>query len=148
IRLSAPKLGTLPRPVRIVQLSDLHCDLTPRLEPRLPALVAAEHPDAIVFSGDSLNAAAALPPFRALLRQLADIAPTYVVRGNWDAWFWGGLDLFGGTGAVELNGSAAELPGTQGRLWIAGVGVESEAAIPQALGRVPAGAFTLFLYHY
>jgi predicted MPP superfamily phosphohydrolase len=148
IPLASPKLSAASRPIRIVQLSDLHCDPQQRLEPRLPAVVAAERPDLIVFTGDAINSPGALPGFQSLLRQLAALAPTYVVRGNWDAWYWRHLDLFGGTGAVELQGSAVEVSVAGTRLWLAGAGVEEEDRIGAALSAVPPGAYTILLYHY
>jgi len=61
IPLASPKLSAASRPIRIVQLSDLHCDPQQRLEPRLPAVVAAERPDLIVFTGDAINSPGAIP---------------------------------------------------------------------------------------
>ena len=50
------------------------------------AAIAQEKPDFIVFTGDTMNEAAALPVLKRALTSLAKIAPTYVVKGNWDAW--------------------------------------------------------------
>src|SRR5437870_4034353 len=49
------------RSIRIAHFSDLHSDPRPRLEPRLLQAVASEHPDIIVFTGDSINSPDALP---------------------------------------------------------------------------------------
>jgi len=43
--------------------SDLHSDPKARLEPRLPTALAAEDPDVIVFTGDSINSPEGLPVF-------------------------------------------------------------------------------------
>ena len=53
VRLESPKLEGATRPIRIVHFSDLHSDPHPRLEERLPDVVAAEKPDLIVFTGDA-----------------------------------------------------------------------------------------------
>jgi predicted MPP superfamily phosphohydrolase len=138
----------LTRPVRIVQISDVHSDPEQRLEDRLPDVIAGEHPDLIVFTGDALNGPGGLDHFRGLMKRLAAIAPTYAVRGNWDVWYWSQLDLFGGTGAVELTSTAVRAPLTGAEVWIAGVPVEGQRRIPRVLATVPAGAISVLLFHY
>lgn len=86
--------SSLGWPVRLVHLSDLHCYTHPRLEPRLPGLIAGQHPDAIFFTGYSLNSREGLPILRKLLTALTNIAPTFVVMGNWDHWYWSDAHLF------------------------------------------------------
>jgi predicted MPP superfamily phosphohydrolase len=147
VTLSSEKLPAGSRPIRIVQISDLHCDPAPRLEESLPDLVAAEHPDAIVFTGDSVNSLAALPLLKRVLSRLAAIAPTFAVKGNWDAWYWRGVDLFADTGVVVLNGAGTTLRVRESSVWIGGVAVESERLLPQLLSAVPAGVFSILLYH-
>ena len=150
VSLSTPKLPPGARPIRIVHISDVHCDPTPRLEERLPGLIQRQHPDLIVFTGDSINSPQALPVFKRCMAHCAQIAPTFAVKGNCDVWFWKGQDLFGGTGVRELNGEAVklDLSGEKAPLWITGVAVESEDRIDQALAEVPKGALNIFLYHY
>ena len=96
VRITSTKLASGSRPIRIVHISDVHSDPKPRLESRLPEVIAREKPDLIVFTGDSINAPEGLPVFRSCLTKIAAIAPTFAVRGNWDTGFWSGLDLFGG----------------------------------------------------
>ena len=136
------------RPIRIAQISDVHCDPDPRLEDRLPDVIAGEHPDIIVFTGDALNDPRGLDSFRTLMKRLAAIAPTYAVRGNWDVWFWSALDLFGGTGAVELTGTAVRAPLPDAEVWIAGAPVGDERKIPGALKLAPPSALSVLLFHY
>jgi predicted MPP superfamily phosphohydrolase len=138
----------LTRPIRVVQISDVHCDPDPRLEDRLPDAIAAERPDIIVFTGDALNEPRGLDRFRALMKRLAAIAPTYAVRGNWDVWFWSGLDLFGGTGVIELTDTAVRAPLAGAEVWIAGVPVGHERNIPRVLTIPPPGALSVLLFHY
>jgi predicted MPP superfamily phosphohydrolase len=155
VRVESPKLKGARRPVRVVHISDLHCDPEPRLEERLPDLVAAERPDLIVFTGDSINEPEGLPVLRKLLPRLAAIAPTYAVRGNWDTAFWRREQLFEGTGVFELKKEAARLDVAGTSIWVAGApfaaladppdGVRS--GIENALKGVPPEAFALFLYH-
>src|SRR5215213_2643460 len=155
VRVGSPRLRGAERPVRVVHISDLHCDPEPRLEERLPDLIAAERPDLIVYTGDSLNSPEGLPVLRKLLPRLAAIAPTYAVRGNWDTAFWRREDLFGGTGVVELKKEAARVDVAGTTLWVAGAPFAALAdppdgersGIENALKGVPPEAFTLFLYH-
>jgi predicted MPP superfamily phosphohydrolase len=85
IHLRTAKFTGTDRTVRIVHISDLHCDPERRLEDRLPALIAEQKPDLILFSGDATNSQGGVPVFRKLMSDLAGIAPTYGVKGNWDA---------------------------------------------------------------
>jgi uncharacterized protein len=147
-RIETSKLSKGSRPVRIVHLSDLHCDPKVRLEERLPNVIAAEKPDIIVFTGDAINSPEGLSNFKRCLTRLASLAPTFVVKGNWDAWYWSDLDLYGGTGARELKGDAVPIEVGGSSLWLAGVPVEGESQIDQALSVMPAASFQIFLYHY
>ena len=148
VRITSSRLPAGSRSVRVVLLSDMHSDPSPRLEDRLPALIAAEHPDLVVYTGDSINSLRALPVFRRCMTRIAEIAPTFAVRGNWDSWYWPDVDLFGGTGVRELDGHAARVDLAETAVWVAGIPVEHETLAKPALDEVPAGALTLFLYHY
>lgn len=141
LRLKGPGLQ---RPVRLVHLSDLHCDTHPRLEPRLPGLIAEQHPDAIFFTGDSINTREGLPILRQFLTALARIAPTFVVMGNWDSWYWSDVHLFEGTGVHELDGEVVRC----GELAVGGVAVEHEARLPQVLKSLQKTPFSVLLFHY
>ena len=154
-RVESPKLRGAQRPVRVVHISDLHCDPEPRLEERLPDIIAAERPDLIVYTGDSINSPEGLPVLRRLLPRLASIAPTYAVRGNWDTAYWRREELFEGTGVVELKKEAARRDVAGATVWVAGAPFASLADPPDGvpsglrntLKDVPPGAFALFLYH-
>lgn len=148
VAIASPKLPPGSRPIRIVHLSDIHSDPAPRLEGRLPGLVLEQRPDLIVFTGDALNDPAGLPIFRGLMTGLARRAPTFAVRGNWDVWYWSDLDLFGGTGVREIDAEAVRVDVRGTPIWIAGVPVDSEARIGEALASVPRGDLSVFLHHY
>jgi len=147
VRIESAKVPRGAAPIRIVHISDVHSDPGPRLEDRLPEVIAAEKPRLIVFTGDSINSPQALPVFKKCLRNLAGIAPTFCVRGNWDTDYWQDLDLFGDTGARELNCEAAKIAAGAAEVWIVGMAWGNQGCIAQALDRVPADAFTVFLYH-
>lgn len=136
------------RPIRIVHLSDLHSDPEVRLEDRLPAMIQELAPDVVVFTGDHVNSMAGVPVFRRCAHAIADKFPTYAVKGNWESWWFKGIDVFEGTGVVELDGSAmpVDIEGT--RIWIAGVAVENEFLIESAIRPIPNNEYTVFLHHF
>jgi predicted MPP superfamily phosphohydrolase len=92
--------------VRVVHVSDVHTPTNRWLQRQLPARVAALRPDVIVFTGDGVNSRADVAEFRATMRLLARVAPTYAVHGNTDAAAMpADTGLFDGTGAHELRGT-------------------------------------------
>ena len=146
VSIASPKI---PRggKLRIAHISDLHSDAKARLEESLPGVVAAERPDVIVFTGDSVNSSEAVPVFRGFLQKVSKVAPTFVVRGNWDTAYWGDLDLFDGTGVVELNGAGRVVDVRGVKVGIAGVAFANQKNLERALIGIPANAFSVFLYH-
>ena len=146
-RVPTARLPPGHRGVRVVHLSDVHSDPTPRLEERLPAVVASLHPDLIVFTGDAANSPAALPIFRALLGKLARIAPTFAVKGNWDAWYFRELDRFAGTGARELDGDHASLDVGGVTVHVAGAAFDHPELVDAAVRALPADGLAIVLYH-
>jgi predicted MPP superfamily phosphohydrolase len=148
VQIRSAKLVEGAGPVRIVLVSDLHSDDKPRLEERLPDIVARENPDVILFAGDCVNSIEGLPVFKKCMTRLAELAPTFGIRGNWDVAFWRNLDLFGGTGVSELDGRDIDLEIRGAAVSIYGMAVGHEAQIDKVLGQMPVGVFTLFLFHY
>jgi predicted MPP superfamily phosphohydrolase len=151
VRVESARLPPGSRPIRLVHITDVHSDPEARLEGRIPDLVAAEKPDLIVFTGDSINSPGGVANFRALMTRLDRIAPTYAVRGNWDVWSWGDIDLFGGTGVTELSGKAERVPIARPggpEVWVSGVEPGAEHQIAPTLALVPPGALSIFLHHY
>jgi predicted MPP superfamily phosphohydrolase len=145
VEIETAKLPAQTGPIRLVHLSDLHSDPVSRLETELPDAVAAQKPDVIVFTGDSINSPAGLPVFQEALKALARIAPTFVVKGNWDRMMR--LPVFDGTGAHELNGKAQRLMIRGAPIWLAGLSDGNEAALGGMMRDVPAGEFSVLLYH-
>jgi hypothetical protein len=148
VSLRVPHLPAGARPVRIVHLTDLHCDPKVRLEDELPAVVASQRPDVILFTGDAINSPPAVGNFRRCMRRLADVAPVYAVKGNWDVRQHAGVDLFAGTGAHVLDGEAVRIETAGGALWLAGAPAGRWQEAERALRSVPAGACRVVLYHY
>ena len=147
VAIHSSKIPAGNRSIRIAHFSDLHSESRPRLEAKLVQAVAAEHPDIIVFTGDSLNSSYALPVFQECISALAKIAPTFVVRGNWDTSDWSGFDLFGHTGAKELNGDAVRIEINGSPIWVAGLANDNPSGLTSTARQIRAGEFSVFLYH-
>ena len=146
-RIESPLVLPGARPVRIVHLSDFHCEGKVRLEERLPALVAAERPDAIVYTGDGINEPAGLPVLRRLLEDLSKVAPVFVVGGNWDAWYFTRLERFTGTGVRQLDGRSERILAGTTPVNFAGIFFGHETRIDAALAGVPPTELCVFAYH-
>jgi predicted MPP superfamily phosphohydrolase len=147
-RVTTSRLPAGHRGVRIVHLSDLHSAPHARLEGRLPEIVASLHPDLILFTGDAASSPEGVPVFRACLAELARIAPTFAVKGNWDAWHFPKIDRFAGTGATELDGASASVDVSGTNIRIVGVDVDGEPLAAQAFRTLPADGPCIVLYHY
>jgi predicted MPP superfamily phosphohydrolase len=152
VALSSPKLHV---PLRIVHISDLHCDGTVRLEKRLPELIREQHPDLIVFTGDTFVKEEAIPQAKELLAQFVAIAPTYVVLGNWDS-EWARVwrqnvahpVFFEGTGIHNLAGHGESVEVRGQSIWITGAASNQQHSVPALLQEVPADKFSIFLFHF
>lgn len=68
--------------LRILHLSDFHCDTTAGLS----NAVRDEKPDIICITGDMTHDTGTITPFTDLLKELLEIAPVYVISGNHDIW--------------------------------------------------------------
>lgn len=148
IEIRSTKIPPNSPPIRIVHISDMHSDGFARLEEDLPNKIAEQKPDLIVFSGDSLNSPDGLPVFRECLNKISNIAPTFVVRGNWDVWYWSKQDLFGGINVRQLNGNVERVEVRGVPIWLTGVFVQSEDKLQEALNSIPKNEFSIFVTHY
>jgi predicted MPP superfamily phosphohydrolase len=148
VAIRSPKILPGSSPVRIVHFSDLHSDPKARLEPELPAAVAAERPDIIVFTGDAINSPEGLSVFQKALTAVAKLAPTFVVKGNWDVAYWSDLKIFEGTGVQELNNTAERLVVRGTPIWIVGFAASNDRLSSPTVTSIPPGEFSLLLYHY
>lgn len=148
IRVERVEIATakISAPVRLVLISDLHSDPRFDVDGRVAEAVNAQDADVVIFAGDALNVEERLPQFRAALSAMRAKTAKLAVRGNWDAWFWHELDLFGGTGFEALEGwrSVSTAGGPiefGGHGWL-------DAWEPEAiLGAVPPEALKVFTYH-
>jgi predicted MPP superfamily phosphohydrolase len=145
VRIASAKLAKGSRPIRIAQISDLHCDSKPRLEERLPGIIARERPDIIVFTGDALNSREGLTIFKRCMARLAAIAPTFAVLGNWDA---KPSELFDGTGVRPLNQEVVAFRLSETEVRIGGASIGRLLSTLLLFQSAPPNALTIFLYHY
>lgn len=148
-RLELP-LARLPpgaSPVRLVQVSDLHVDRRPGLEQEVPALVRAERPDLIVFTGDALNAPEGRERLLDCLAALARIAPLYAVEGNWDVLELGAPNPLPASAARLLRGEAVEVEVRGTRLRLLGSAFGEEALLPALVAAQPRETPLIVLQH-
>lgn len=121
-RVPTTRLPHGHRGVRIVHLSDLHSIAEPLLEDRLPEVIAPLKPDVIVFTGDAANSPEGVATFRTCMTALSKIAPTFGVKGNWDAKYFPEVERFAGTGATELDATSADVDVAGTKLHVVGAG--------------------------
>jgi predicted MPP superfamily phosphohydrolase len=133
--------------VRIVHLSDLHVDATPGNEEDVPDLVAAENPDLVAFTGDSLNALAGRDRCLRCLARLAKIAPVYAVQGNWDVVQFDGVRVLEDAPVRLLDRSFAEVEVRGVRLVLAGLRFGRDDEVPAFLATLPRDRPVVFLHH-
>jgi predicted MPP superfamily phosphohydrolase len=133
--------------LRIVQVSDLHCDTKIRNEPKLISMVNALNPDIIVFTGDALNTPDALSQFKETMRRLRSRLGKYAARGNMDVAYWHDLDLFDDTGFVELTKKSIRLVKEGETFYISGLTYKYFHDWRNLLNKVPAGSYSIFLHH-
>jgi predicted MPP superfamily phosphohydrolase len=147
-RVPTPRLPPGHPGVRIVHLSDLHSVSEPLLEDRLPGVVAELRPDLIVFTGDAANSPEGVPVFRRCMREIARVAPTFAVKGNWDANYFPEVERFAGTGATELDGTVAHVKVAGVDVQVAGVGfVDAVRGLFPALGDLPKDGPAVMICH-
>jgi predicted MPP superfamily phosphohydrolase len=78
------------RPVRIVQISDLHLHSVGRLEKLVIEEIQALRPDVILLTGDVIDRSDSLPALATFLAALPETRK-FAVLGNWE--FWSEVDL-------------------------------------------------------
>lgn len=141
--------GNVSAPLKIAHLSDLHAHGLGRRERRLLAVLAAEKPDLIVITGDTLgNRRGNYQDCRRLYRELHAPLGVWFVRGNWENLkplrheraFYESVGVH-----LLLNANREVRPG----VWIAGVDdpYTGTARLETALAGIPASAYTIALFH-
>lgn len=153
-QLPGPSLAT-GRPLRIVQLSDLHIEgITPR-EGEMLARVEDLAPDLILLTGDyvhldSLDSPTALRDARLVLSQLHAPLGVFAVQGTVDRESVL-AEVFTGLPITLLRNETRRVPLAQGELFLIGLDVYTGRRNPETLARLtaslPSNAYTILLYH-
>jgi hypothetical protein len=145
------------RPLRIVQLTDIHVEHLTRREKDMLAKVASLHPDIIVLTGDYINPNYASDPVtqqetRQIMSQLHAPYGVYAVSGTVESsalmsFFFDGLD---NVRVLEDEILPLSLPG--GTLYLVGVPTtdslaRDRQALASLMSGLPPDAYTLLLYH-
>ncbi|MBD3388752.1 MAG: hypothetical protein GF416_06755 [Candidatus Altiarchaeales archaeon] len=132
---------------RVVQISDLHCDVKVRNEYRLGELINPLEPDVIVFTGDMLNTEDALPTCREGLNRLKAKSGKYAVYGNWDVWYFDKTTLFEDTSFRVLDGEGIDVVKDGEKIQITGVGYDRGDMAYDILDDVGDDEYSILLYH-
>ena len=138
----------LTKTLKIVQLTDLHTYGAGGVEVDMLRLVAAEHPDLIVITGDLISSSDAYEGCRQVLRGLHAPLGVWVVHGNHEIWApvedeW---DYYRSEGSTILVNESVEV--ARG-IWIAGFD-DAYAGSPdldRTLANIPEDAFKIALFH-
>lgn len=134
--------------LKVVHISDVHCDLKIRNEKKIVEIINEIGPDIIVFTGDTLNTSSALTTFKGMMSGLNAGIGKYAVRGNFDVWFWPDIDLFGNTGFQELDGDIISLEKGGEKFQISGLSSGNGDMSSNMLKDISADQFNMFLFHY
>jgi hypothetical protein len=148
VKLTSTKLPGLSRPVRIVHISDLHCEAREHLEGALPGVIRKLNPDVIVFTGDALNSSRGAANFRMCMKRLVQIAPVLAVGGNLDIPWPPHTNLYEGTGVRLLEADAAEITLAPARLRFIGASPGRWHALQRVAEELDPNVFNVLLYHY
>jgi len=110
VRIRTEKLSKTN--LRLIHISDLHCDKKIGNERKVIELINAMEPDIIVFTGDALklNTPGGLPVFKDTMKNLKANVTKLAVRGNVDIWYFPNVDLFSGTSFEVLDQKTIKLP--------------------------------------
>lgn len=145
VNISSEKLKNTN--LRILQISDLHCDEKIKNEDKLTAIVNSLKPDIIVFTGDAIDTASGLPLFQNTLKRLQANIGKFAVKGNIDVWYWDSIDLFKDTGFNLLNNTSAKIVKNGETFFISGLTYEDFALWPKILKDIPDNSYSIFLCH-
>lgn len=145
LKISSSKLKS---PIRIVQLTDLHCDGTIRNEKKLPQVVRDLHPDLILFTGDAANNELGLEDFHTCMAEISKIAPTFGVYGNHDSRTRRKVETFQNSRVDNLDSRSTVVDVKGNKVWIGGAAIDSEGFLSDIMSKAPGDAYKIFLYHY
>lgn len=141
--------GAVAVPLKIAQLSDLHTHGLGRRERRMLEILAAEKPDIILITGDSVGVRRGnYADCKDVYEQLHAPLGVWFVHGNWENIrpLRGERAYYQDAGVrLLLNSSEAARPD----VWVVGLDdpYTGTAKLDAALTGVPAGVYTIALFH-
>ena len=147
-------LPTLPQAFegfRLLQLTDLHCDLDPGLMERISGVMTSVPHDAVVLTGDYHNDVR--QPFDRSLEEMLALIPKlhpvrFAILGNHD--FLEMVPILEDAGLPFLLNEATAIERAGERLWICGIDDPhffQSHDLKQAREGIPAGDITVLLSH-
>ena len=153
------RIETLPvataqpgRPVRVVQISDLHLEDFDGYMQTIPGLVAGMNPDLIVLTGDYLEEERNIRGVLDFLRQLRAPHGVFAVQGNWE--YWSRLEgenlrrHFAGVGVRLLINERVDVEVNGQKLSVLGLDYPSSAdQLRRLQAQADPGRFNLLLSH-
>lgn len=142
--------GAVAAPLKIAHLSDLHTGGLDRRELRMLEILAAEKPDIIVITGDSLGSRSIqnYEMCKKVYERLHAPLGVWFVRGNWENFrpFHRERAFYQEVGVhFLLNANQAVRPD----VWIVGLDdpYTGVAKLDPALAGIPSGVYTIALFH-
>jgi uncharacterized protein len=144
--------GSVGAPMKIAQLSDLHTHGIGPRERRIFAILAAEKPDVIVITGDSLAGyGGTYQDCRKVYEQLHAPLGVWFVRGNWENDHFirpahHEREFYESAGVHLLLNANAEL---RPDVWLIGLNDPSSGIVrlDSALAGVPPDAYKIAIFH-
>lgn len=130
--------------LRIVQISDLHCDEKIRNEDKLSKLINKLNPDIVVFTGDAVNSQDAVPNFKNTLAQIEAKYGKFAISGNWDLY---PLLLYTHTDFQLLEANTVNVTKNNETIFITGVSFYAPSQSFSLLKKIPKSSFSVFLFH-
>lgn len=147
ITVRTPKLVNAS--FRVVQISDLHCDVMPRNEEEMVRTIHALKPDVIVATGDYLNHPGGMPRLKDALSRLKAPLGKFAVTGNFEVYRWPDLDPLKDTGFELLDRQMRLVTKNGESIGVCGLGMDlsDHHAGEDILSELTAERFNVFLYH-
>jgi predicted MPP superfamily phosphohydrolase len=104
-------------------------------------------PDVIFFTGDALNAPDTIFRFREMLRSMRAPYGKFAVRGNIDCLYYRNVDLFRGTGFVQLQGNTMQIEKDGDTIAVTGLDCGTWKSHPDPPTAPSPNLFNVLLYH-
>ncbi|NLH41902.1 MAG: metallophosphoesterase [Planctomycetes bacterium] len=145
LTLHTPKLKA--ETFRIVQISDLHCDVAQRNEERAVQIINGLKPDVVVATGDYLNHKAGLPRLRQMLCRFEAPLGKFAVTGNFEVLRWRDLNVLAESTFRTLERETVVVTKGQDAIAVTGAGYFPADVPSDPIGGFSDDRFDLFLFH-